>query len=336
MAENEDFMKALASDFSDEEITENPTNTPPADEPKKDDPATPPTPPASDDKVEEPKKDDPENPADPNKKDEELEIPPADPAKPKEDDPAAPKDPETPPAPTEDEPKPLTEEGILRLINQSKLDEQNETKVLQETFGEVMKAYYPDGLSNVLVDQTTGKELRTPQDVVDASGGDMSMEQAAQWLLNKQFELDQSIQDIRKQAAQVTETTVNFKRDTLAAVQKYDALFKAYPDLKLQEKTFDLMMQQVQADVEKGVIIKAPDVMNLYDTYLEPYWKAFEFSQQNPGGAPTPAPAAPTPPAPATPTINDRLDEGGDGGESPVDDPTNFAQQVTKELAGGF
>lgn len=331
MAENEDFMKALASDFSDEEITENPTTTPPADDPKQDDPATPP---ASDDKVEEPKKDDPENPADPNKKDEEPENPPADPAKPAEEDPAKPKDPETPP--TEDEPKPLTEEGILRLINESKLQEQNETKVLQDTFQEVMKAYYPDGLSNVLVDQSTGKELRTPQDVVDASGGEMSMEQAAQWLLNKQYELDQSIQDIRRQAAQVTETTVNFKRDAIAAVQKYAELFKAYPDLNLQEKAYNIMMQQVQADVEKGVIIKAPDVMSLYDTYLEPYAKAFEFSQQNPTTAATPPADPATPPAPATPTINDRLDEGGDGGESPVDDPTNFAQQVTKELAGGF
>ena len=331
MAENEDFMKALASDFSEEEITENPTTTPPADDPKQDDTATPP---ASDDKVEEPKKDDPKNPEDPNKEDEEPKDPPADPAKPAEEDPAKPKDPETPPA-EEDQPKPLTEEGILRLINQTKLEEQNQTKVLQETFQEVMKAYYPDGLSNVLVDQSTGKELRTPQDVVDASGGEMSMEQAAQWLLNKQYELDQSIQDIRRQAAQVTETTVNFKRDALAAVRKYADLFNAYPDLNLQEKAYNLMMQQVQADVEKGVIIKAPDVMELYDTYLEPYWKAFEFSQSQQPTTPPPADPA-TPPAPATPTINDRLDEGGDGGESPVDDPTNFAQQVTKELAGGF
>ncbi len=330
MALNEDFMNALASDFSEEEITENPTNTPPApaDDPKKDDPATPP---ASDDKVEEPKKDDPENPADPNKEDEEPKNPPADPAKPAEEDPAKVEDPATPPA--ADEPKPLTEEGVLRLLNQTRMEEQNTNKILRDTFDEVLGAYYPEGLSNVLVDQSTGKELRTPQDVVDASGGEMSMEQAAQWLLNKQFELDQSIQNIRQQAAQVTETTVNFKKDALAAVQKYSELFKAYPDLNLQEKAFNLMMQQVQADVEKGVIIKAPDVMGLYDTYLEPYAKAFEFSQQNPAPAVT---APVTPPAPATPTINDRLDEGGDGGESPVNDPTNFAQQVTKELAGGF
>lgn len=312
MAENEDFIKALASDFSEEEITENPTTTPPADDHVKDDKATPP---ASDDKVEEPK------------------DPPTDPAKPAEEDPAKPKDPATPP--TEDEPKPLTEEGIIRIINQSKAQEQDEARVVQDTYGEVMKAYYPEGLSDVLVDQSTGKELRTPQDVVDASGGEMSMEEAAKWLLNEEYKLKKANEEIRRQATVVAETTVGFKRDSIAAVQKYDALFKAYPELNLQEKVFNLMMKQVQADVEKGVIIKAPDVMDLYDTYLEPYWKAFEFAQQNPTPAtPTADPA--TPPTPATPTIDDRLDEGGDGGESPVNDPTNFAQQVTKELAGGF
>ena len=52
---NDDFANAVAADFSDEEISENPTATPPAEPPKQDDPATPP---ASDDNAEEPKKDD--------------------------------------------------------------------------------------------------------------------------------------------------------------------------------------------------------------------------------------------------------------------------------------
>ena len=95
------------------------------------------------------------------------------------------------------------------------------------------------------------------------------------------------------------------------------------------------MMQQVQADTEKSVIIKAPDVMDLYDTYLEPYQQAFEYSTQQSATNPT----APTTPPPAhKPTQEDRLDEpaGGDGGVTSVDDPTDFAQQVTKELAGEF
>ena len=52
-APNDDFANVVAADFSDEEITENPT-TPPAESPKQDDPATPP---ASDDNAEELKKD---------------------------------------------------------------------------------------------------------------------------------------------------------------------------------------------------------------------------------------------------------------------------------------
>jgi hypothetical protein len=60
----------------------------------------------------------------------------------------------------------------------------------------------------------------------------------------------------------------------------------------------------------------------------------------NPATNPVPpapgTPGAPaTPPAP-TPGVDDRLDEGGDGGASPVDDPNDFAQQVTKELTRGL
>jgi hypothetical protein len=102
----------------------------------------------------------------------------------------------------------------------------------------------------------------------------------------------------------------------------------------LQTKAFDLLMKQVKADKEKGVILQAPDVMDLYDTYLEPYQMAFEHSTQQPATNPNPAPAAA--PAPPTPGVDDRLDEGGDGGASPVDDPSDFAQQVTKELSKGF
>ena len=304
------FVNAVAADFSEEEITENPT-TPTAEPPKQDDPA---------------------NPTDPNKKDEEPETPPADPSKLAEEDPAKPQDPATPPE-EDSQPKPLTEEGVLRLLNQARTQEQDTVKELQNTYRDVMSAYYPDGLSEVLVDQNTGKELRTPQDVVDATDGALTMEQATQWLMNEEYKLKQNIEGIKRQASEIAETTVNFKRDAVAAVQKYEPLFTQYP--QLQEKVFNLMMQQVQADTEKGVIIKAPDVMDLYDTYLEPYQKAYEFSTQQSATNQT-APTTP-PPAPK-PTQDDRLDEsaGGDGGVTPVDDPTDFAQQVTKELAGEF
>ena len=94
------------------------------------------------------------------------------------------------------------------------------------------------------------------------------------------------------------------------------------------------MMRQVKADEKKGVILQAPDVMDLYDTYLEPYQKAYEFATQQPATNPV-NPQQPAAPAP-TPSINDRLDEGGDGGQSPVDDPEDFAQQVEKELSKPF
>lgn len=314
------FANAVAADFSEEEITENPTTSP-----KQDDTATPP---ASDDNAEEPKKDDTAKPTNPNKKDEESETPPADTAKPAEEDAAKPQNPATPPE-EDNQPKPLTEEGVLRLLREAQTQEQDMAKELRSTYNDVLSAYYPEGLSDVLIDQNTGKELRTPQDVVDATDGALTMEQATQWLMNEEYKLKKNIEDIKRQAAEIAETTVNFKRDAISAVQKYEPLFKAYP--QLQEKVFNLMMQQVQADTEKGVILKAPDVIDLYDTYLEPYQKAYEFSTQQSATNQTP------PPAPK-PTQDDRLDEGegGDGGVTPVDDPTDFAQQVTKELAGEF
>lgn len=325
---NDDDSKNLGEELAaafeaDLEVTENPVAPAVDDAANPDDLATPPAP-----NGEEPKKDDSE---DPDKKNEESETPPTDPSKPAEGDPAAPQDPAAPVE--EDQPKPLTEDGVMRIINQTRLQERNSEQEMRNTYNDVMEAYYPDGLSNVLVDQNTGKELRTPQDVVDASGGELSHEQAAQWLMNEQYKLDNSIKDIQRQAAQIAETTVTFKRDATAALQKYEPLFKAYPSL--QPKVFDLMMRQVKADEKKGVILQAPDVMDLYDTYLEPYQKAYEFATQQSATNPVASQQQPAAPAP-TPSVNDRLDEGGDGGQSPVDDPEDFAQQVEKELAKPF
>lgn len=326
--QDDGFGKELETAFNGgEEVVENPV-APAVDDANKPEPAAPATPPAPA-KVEEPKKDDPANPADPNKEDEKLEIPSTDPAKPAEEDPTKVEDPATPP--TADEPKPLTEEGIRKIMSEMRNEERTSGQELQTTVDHVMESYYPDGLSNVLVDQSSGKELKTPQDVVDASGGEMNIEQATQWLMNEQYKLDQNIAGIKKQAETIAETTVNFKRDATAAVEKYQPLFTQYP--QLQAKAFDLMMKQVKADEQKGVILQAPDVMDLYDTYLEPYQKAYEFSTNQSATNPV----APATPAPATPTQADRMDENGDGGATTeVDDPNDFAQQVGKELAKGI
>lgn len=237
-----------------------------------------------------------------------------------------PKSPETP-----EEPKPLTEESVKSIISSIRAEERDAGKELQNTTTEVLDAYYPDGLSNVLVDQATGKELRTPQDVIEASGGELDIEQATQWLMNEQYKLNTEIDKIKNDAQKIAETTINFKRDSIAALQRYEPLFKWQPSL--QKKAFDLLMKGVKADNEKGVILSAPDVLDLYDTYLEPYQKAFEYSQGKP--ATNPVPAAPEAP-PVKPGAEDRLDETGDGGASEVDDPNDFAQQVKKELAKGM
>lgn len=298
---------------------------------------TPVEPDKSDDegKSEKPKEDDKtDDPADPKDTEKSEEgTPPAKDAPKTEEDP---KKAETPAKTDEaEEPKPLSKDDVTSIFANIRAEERASGKEVESTTNDVLEAYYPDGLSNVLVDQASGKELKTPQDVVDASGGSMSTEEAAQWLMNEQFKLDKNVEQIKDDARKIAETTINFKRDSITAVRKYEPLFKAYP--KLQEKAFNLMMKQVKTDDEKGVVLSAPDVIDLYDDYLEPYQLAYEHSTKQPATNPPTPPASdkPADPAkPAAPGQADRLDEGGDGGvNAEVDDPNDFAQQVKKELS---
>lgn len=279
-----------------------------------------------------PKVDDPKPAEEPNKDEEPAkapeETPPVGTDEKKEEEDA--KSPETPEAPaTPEASTPLTKDDVTAIISNLRNEERTSGKELETTTQEVLEAYYPDGLSNVLVDEKSGRELRTPQDVIEASGNTMSNEDAAQWLMNEQFKLDKQVAEIRDGAQKIAETTVNFRRDAIAAVQKYEPLFKQYP--ALQQKVFDKLKKQVKVDEAKGVILSAPDVMEHYDDYLEPYRLAFEYAQKQPATAATPDLAA-TP----KPSAEDRMDEGGDAGATPPNDPNDFAQQVSKELAKGI
>ena len=315
--EDQEFDKAFEG-FGDDPVAVPTPSAPPAD------PAA--TPPADPIKpAEEPKKDDVTPPTNPPEV-----TPPADPEKKSEETPKPPETPATPPAAPET-PQPLTRDDVQEVVSNLLNTERTSTKELDTTAKEVLDAYYPDGLSNVLVDEKSGKELRTPQDVVDASGGELSTDEAAQWLINEQYKLDGQIAKIKNDARSIAETTVNFRRDSMTVLQKYEPLFKAYP--AIQKKVFDKMMEQVKVDKDKGVILSAPDVMTHYDFYLEPYQLAFEHANKTSATNPV-APAAPEVPKPSA---EDRMDESGDGtGASEVNDPNDFAQQVKKELAKGI
>lgn len=324
--DDDGLEETLAKGFNEGEEQETPpAATPPVtDPPKPADPATPPAPAAAEPpKAEEPKKD--EQP--PAPKEGEEATPPADPAKKPEEGAEPPKAPETPPAPA-DEQKPLTKDDVTSILRDIRTEERTSGVALETAAKDVLKSYYPDGLSNVLT-TPEGKELRTPQDVIDASGGTMSSEEATNWLLNEQYKLDQDIKKIEGQARDIAETTLNFRKDAITAVEKYAPLFEKYP--QLQKKVYDSLMRQTKVDVEKNVVLSAPDVLQHYDDYLDPYRLAFEHETQTAATAPT-DPA--TPPAPA-PSADDRLDEGGDGGQSVPNNPDDFAQQVGKELAKG-
>jgi len=227
-----------------------------------------------------------------------------------------------------EEPKPLTKDDVQEVVSNLLNTERSSSKEIENATQEVLEKYYPDGLSNVLVDEKSGKELRSPADVVEASGDTMSIEQATQWLMNEQFKLDKQLDEIKESAKKIAETDLRFRRDSVAAVQKYEPLFKAYPHL--QAKVFDKLKKQIEVDEAKGLIIKSPDVMEHYDDYLEPYQQAFELGTNQAATNPV----VEDKPEPPKPTAEDRMDESGDATSSgEIDDPNDFAQQVKKELA---
>jgi len=236
---------------------------------------------------------------------------------------------ETPETTEPESPKLLTKEDVQAVVGDLLNTERSSSRELDSTTKEVLDAYYPQGLSNVVVDEKTGIELKTPQDVVDLyekEGQEISHEKAAQWLMNEQYRIDQAISKIKDDAKGIAETTINFRRDAQAAMDKYQPLFDKYP--QLQAKVYDRFMKQVKYDKEKDIILSAPDVMDFYDFALEPYQMAIEYQNSSPKPEEKPEPPKPT--------TEDRMDIGGDGGQSEPDDPNDFAQQVKKELSKGL
>lgn len=205
----------------------------------------------------------------------------------------------------QEQPKPLTAEEVRQIMSDVRDQERNSGKALEEAEKEVLAAYYPQGLSNTLVDESTGREIKSPQDVVDLSGGTMTTEQATQWLMNEQYKLDKQVADIKSSARELAEVNSNFKQGATRVIEKYKPIFDKYP--QLQGKVYKNYMKTVKLDAEKDLILSAPDIEDYYADVMEPYVMAFGFQ-------PTPA-AAPTAAIPVSKqTAADRMDVGGDVG----------------------
>ena len=227
-------------------------------------------------------------------------------------------------------PKPLTIDDVRTAISDMRNDDRTSAKELDTLTDEVLKQYYPDGLSNVLVDSATGKELRSPQDVVDVSGGTMSIEEAQQWLLNEQYKLDTSIAKIKDDARNLAETNANFSKGIDRVLNKYKAVFEKFPEQ--QQKIYKQYMKQVTIDDQKNLVLSAPDVEEFYDFAMEPYVLAYGNMQAQQTTTP---PIEDKPKIPESkPSIKDRLDESGDGGSTGREADPNNADESLKELFG--
>lgn len=237
----------------------------------------------------------------------------------------------------EEKPAILTKEDLQTAISDIRDQERSSAKEIDELTEEVLSKYYPEGLSNVLVDEKTGKELRTPQDVVDASGGEMSLEEAWKWLTNEQHKLDTTINDVKKEARKVAETNANFNIGVERVISKYKPVFDAFKDQKIQERVYKAYMKQVKIDEGKELVLSAPDIEDFYDLVMEPYLLAYGNMQTQQASQGQPAPVQSTDPAPqipdAKPSIEDRLDESGDGVSGGGDagaDPNNPDESLNK------
>lgn len=260
--------------------------------------------------------------------------------KPKDDEEGDKKDDE------EEPPKPLTKEDIQAAFQEARENERNSSKEVEELTNEVLQSYYPDGLSNVLVDKNSGKELRTPQDVIDASGGELSYEDAWRWLNNEQQKLDQQVNQIKDEARNIAETNANFNSGIERVIGKYGPVFDAFKDQKIQEKVYKAYMKNVKMDDKKNLVLSAPDIEEFYDLVMEPYLLAYGNMQtqnagQQSGQQPAPAQGQQQPQsneAPqipdSKPSIEDRLDESGDGGGGGHEADPNSADEKLNELFG--
>lgn len=272
----------------------------------------------------------PEAPAEEPPKEPEA-PPPAEPETPAE--PPAEEKPTEPEEPKVEESKPLTAEDVRSIISDLRTQERTATKTVDEMETTVLNAYYPNGLSNVLVDEKSGREIRTPQDVVELSGDTMTIEEASQWLINEQYKLDQQINTIKSSARELAEVNANFRDGATRILENpvYKQIFEKYPTL--QNKIYKNYMKTVRMDNEKELVLSAPDIEEYYADVMEPYVMAFNYKPQAPPQTPPATPGVPVSPKipESRQTAADRMDVSGDGGGGDTEvDPNDVDANLNK------
>lgn len=220
---------------------------------------------------------------------EEAGEPDAEPEKPAEDTPI-----EEKPALNRDDIK-----AALKEVEQEKTSYADE---IQTTTKDVLDTFYPQGIDRQLRDKD-GDPIKSIEDVMDRvnprTGENFTEEEAGRWLLQEQQALNKQIEELETSAQRVAEVNVNLKNDANRVVDKYGDILTKYPSLA--DKAKALYERTLRRDAKTGVTLEAPiDLLDFYDTFLEPYVTGVVQS-------PPPPPPAEEPPKPPK-DPNDRAD----------------------------
>ena len=209
---------------------------------------------------------------------------------------------EEPEAPEVPEEKPsLSSEDIKKALREVEAEKASYTDEVKSTTKEVLESFYPEGIDRQLRDKD-GDPIKSIEDVMERidprTGENFTEERAASWLLEEQQKLNKQVEELEASAERVAEVNINLKKDAERVVEKYADVLKNNP--KVAEKARALYENTLRKDPKTGITLEAPlDLIEFYDTFLEPYILAAEN---------TPAPEPVVEPEKPKANPNDRAD----------------------------
>lgn len=134
------------------------------------------------------------------------------------------------------------------------------------------------------------------------NGRNFNEEEAGQWLLAQQQQLNRNLENVDKQVGQIAETLMDVKDQADTVRFRYGELLKAMPEVR--DKVWAAWEKTLVKDAKTGIITKVPIPMDeFYELHLEPYaelGRQAEAEQAKENGGKPAAGGDKTPPAQQT------------------------------------